>query len=147
MAVRRKYPGELRERAVKMVFEVRERDGRAWGAGPGGQAAGCSPGGFCGPGVKQAEIEGGERPGTTTGDKQRSRLLRRGYGGSGSMNHRLARRDRPSPEPLYEQAQRVAHRVVPPRPHAAPDLSVEFLQFLPDLGLGPAHDQLADARP
>ena len=27
MAAQRKYPEELRERAVKMVFEIRERDG------------------------------------------------------------------------------------------------------------------------
>jgi hypothetical protein len=46
MAAQRKYPGELRERAVKMVFEIRERDGKGHGgAGPGGQVAGCSPGG------------------------------------------------------------------------------------------------------
>ncbi|MGZ6798012.1 MAG: transposase [Nocardioidaceae bacterium] len=31
MAAQRKYPGELRERAVKMVFEVRERDGSGHG--------------------------------------------------------------------------------------------------------------------
>jgi hypothetical protein len=46
MVAQRKYPEELRERAVKMVLEVRERGGEgARGAGPGGQAAGCSPGG------------------------------------------------------------------------------------------------------
>ena len=28
MAAQRKYPDELRERAVKMVFEIRERDGK-----------------------------------------------------------------------------------------------------------------------
>jgi hypothetical protein len=31
MATQRKYPDELRERAVKMVFEVRERDGKGHG--------------------------------------------------------------------------------------------------------------------
>jgi hypothetical protein len=31
MAAQRKYPDELRERAVKMVFEVRERDGKGHG--------------------------------------------------------------------------------------------------------------------
>ena len=31
MAAQRKYPGELRDRAVKMVFEVRERDGKGHG--------------------------------------------------------------------------------------------------------------------
>ncbi len=29
MAAQRKYPEELRERAVKMVLEVRARDGKA----------------------------------------------------------------------------------------------------------------------
>jgi transposase-like protein len=31
MAAQRKYPDELRERAVKMVFEIRERDGKGHG--------------------------------------------------------------------------------------------------------------------
>ena len=41
MAAQRKYPDELRERAVKMLLEVREREGkRARGAGPDRAAAG-----------------------------------------------------------------------------------------------------------
>ena len=41
MAAQRKYPEELRERAVKMVLEIRERDGKGRGeisrvAPPGG---------------------------------------------------------------------------------------------------------------
>ena len=35
MAAQRKYPDELRERAVKMVFEIRERDGKGHGNWPG----------------------------------------------------------------------------------------------------------------
>ncbi len=31
MAAQRKYPEELRERAVKMVLEIRERDGKGHG--------------------------------------------------------------------------------------------------------------------
>ena len=31
MAAQKKYPDELRERAVKMVLEIRERDGRGQG--------------------------------------------------------------------------------------------------------------------
>ena len=31
MAAQRKYPDELRERAVKMVIEIRERDGKGHG--------------------------------------------------------------------------------------------------------------------
>src|SRR5581483_1797530 len=34
MAAQRKYPEELRERAVKMVFEVREREGKGHGEPP-----------------------------------------------------------------------------------------------------------------
>jgi hypothetical protein len=31
MAAQKKYPDELRERAVKMLFEVREREGKGHG--------------------------------------------------------------------------------------------------------------------
>ena len=31
MAAQKKYPDELRERAVRMLFEVREREGRGHG--------------------------------------------------------------------------------------------------------------------
>jgi transposase-like protein len=31
MAAQKKYPDELRERAVKMVLEIRERDGKGLG--------------------------------------------------------------------------------------------------------------------
>ena len=77
MAAQRKYPEELRERAVKMVFEVRERDGKGHGelARIGGQL-GVHPEALRS-WVKQAEIDGGERPGTTSGDKQRIAELER----------------------------------------------------------------------
>ena len=46
MVAQKRYPDELRERAVKMVLEIRERDGKgARGDRPGWPAAGCSPGG------------------------------------------------------------------------------------------------------
>jgi len=32
MAAQRKYPEELRDRAVKMVLEIRERDGKGTGS-------------------------------------------------------------------------------------------------------------------
>jgi transposase len=71
MAAQRKYPDELRERAVKMVFEIRERDGKGHGElARVGRQLGVHPEALRG-WVKQAEIDGGERPGTTTGDKQR----------------------------------------------------------------------------
>src|SRR6185437_12960495 len=77
MAAQRKYPEELRERAVKMVFEIRARDGKGHGElARIGRQLGVHPEALrsC---VKQAEIDGGGRPGTTTGDKQRIAELER----------------------------------------------------------------------
>src|SRR5690349_13474626 len=71
MAAQKKYPDELRERAVRMLFEVREREGKGHGElarvarQPGVQPEALRSW------AKQAEIDGGSRPGTTTGDKQR----------------------------------------------------------------------------
>ena len=77
MAAQRKYPDELRERAVKMVFEIRERDGKGHGElARVGRQLGVHPEALRS-WVKQAEIDGGERPGTTTGDNQRIAELER----------------------------------------------------------------------
>jgi len=71
MAAQRKYPEELRERAVKMVSEIRERDGKGHGElARVGRQLGVHPEALRS-WVKQAEIGGGGRPGTTTEDKQR----------------------------------------------------------------------------
>ena len=58
MSAQRKYPDELRERAVKMVFEIRERDGKGHGRrrspparagiGPGDQVTARCHGRRCG---------------------------------------------------------------------------------------------------
>lgn len=77
MPAQRKYPEELRERAVKMVFEVRERTGRGTGSWPGWAGSWVFTRRRCGPGSKQAEIDGGTRPGITTGDEQRIAELER----------------------------------------------------------------------
>ena len=77
MAAQRKYPDELRERAVKMVFEVRERDGKGHGElARVGRQLGVHPEALRS-WVKQAEIDGGERPGISSGDKQRIAELER----------------------------------------------------------------------
>lgn len=71
MVAQRKYPEELRERAVKMVLEVREREGKGRGElARVGRQLGVHPEALRS-WLKQAEIDRGERPGTTTGDKQR----------------------------------------------------------------------------
>src|SRR5689334_15527735 len=77
MAAQRKYSEELRERAVKMVFEIRERDGKGHGElARVGRQLGVHPEALRS-WVKQAEIDGGERPGITTGDSQRIAELER----------------------------------------------------------------------
>ena len=77
MAAQKKYPDELRERAVKMVLEVREREGNGRGEiARVGRQLGVHPEALRG-WLKQAEIDGGQRPGTTTGDRQRITELER----------------------------------------------------------------------
>ena len=70
MSAQRKYPDELRERAVTMVFEIRERDGKGHGElARVGRQLGVHPEALR-PGW-QAEIDGGERrapqPGISSG--------------------------------------------------------------------------------
>ena len=77
MPAQRKYPEELRERAVKMVFEVRDQDGK--GRGELARVArqlGVHPEALR-TWVRQAEIDGGQRPGTTTGEGRRIAELER----------------------------------------------------------------------
>ena len=72
-----KYPDELRERAVKMVFEIRERDGKGRGeiARVAGQLGVHRE--ALRTWIRQAEIDGGTRPGIRTDDKQRIAELER----------------------------------------------------------------------
>jgi transposase len=77
MAAQKKYPDELRERAVRMVLEIRERDGKGQGElALVARQLGVHPETLRG-WVKQAEIDGGSAPGTTTDDKKRIAELER----------------------------------------------------------------------
>src|SRR5215218_7250070 len=71
MPALRKYPDELRQRAVRMVFEVRERTGGA----PGAIARVADQLGVnretLRNWVRQAEVDSGQRPGVTTVEQQR----------------------------------------------------------------------------
>jgi transposase len=71
MPAQRKYPEELRERAVRMVLEIRARDGKGRGElARVGRQLGVHPEALRG-WVRQAEIDSGARPGTTTDDAAR----------------------------------------------------------------------------
>jgi transposase len=77
MPAQRKYPEELRERAVKMVMEIRARDGKGRGeiARVAGQLGVHRE--ALRTWIRQAEIDGGKRPGTTTADGVRIAELER----------------------------------------------------------------------
>ena len=77
MPVQRKYPVELRERAVKAVLEIRDREGRGHGEiarvadqlGVHREALRSW--------LQQAGIDGGTRPGTTADGRKRIAELER----------------------------------------------------------------------
>ena len=77
MAAPRKYPQELRERAMRLVVEARREDPQlSLNAAVVriGQRVGVKPDtlrGWC----RQAAIDAGERPGTTTSDAARIKAL------------------------------------------------------------------------
>src|SRR5260370_36399842 len=77
MPAQRTYPEELRERAVKMVFEIRDQEGKGHGeiAGVAGQLGVHRE--ALRTWIRQAEVDGGARPGTTTEDSRRIAELER----------------------------------------------------------------------
>jgi transposase len=77
MPAQRKYPEELRERAVRMVMEIRAREGKGRGElARVGRQLGVHPEALRG-WVRQAEIDNGTRPGITTDDAARIAELER----------------------------------------------------------------------
>ena len=73
----RRYPPELRERAVRLVVETREREGSALGVVTRiAQQLGIGPESLRG-WVRQADIDGGVRPGVTSAEQQRISELER----------------------------------------------------------------------
>ena len=71
MQSRKQHPAELRERAVAMVFELRAESGSSRGTlASVGQKLGVNPETLRN-WVEKAEIDSGQRPGTTSDDKKR----------------------------------------------------------------------------
>ena len=72
-----KYPDELRERAVAMVLEIREKTGEKHGAiARVARELGVGVESLRG-WVNKAEVDSGRRPGTSTADAQRIAQLER----------------------------------------------------------------------
>ena len=77
MESRKRHPEGLRERAVAMVFELRAESGESRGSiARVGRNLGINPETLRN-WVERAEIDGGQRPGTTTDDKKRIAELER----------------------------------------------------------------------
>jgi transposase len=73
----KRYPPELRERAVRMVLETIEQTGERFGVvNRIARQLGIGTESLRG-WVRQAEIDGGQRPGTSTEDKARIAALER----------------------------------------------------------------------
>ena len=77
MAAPRKYPDELRERAIRMAVDLRRDPGTKQGALQRvGEQLGINPDTLRN-WVQQAEVDEGHRPGTTTDDATRLAELER----------------------------------------------------------------------
>jgi transposase len=77
MATTKRYAGELRERAVRMVFEHRGEYRSEWAAIRSlAEKFGTTPETLR-LWVRRAEVDGGSRPGTTSAERERIRELER----------------------------------------------------------------------
>ena len=77
MVAPRKYPDELRERAIRLVLDAKKEQGSGKGAcGRVGDQLGINPETLRG-WVAQAEIDAGARPGTSTAEAARVAELER----------------------------------------------------------------------
>jgi transposase len=73
----KRYPPELRERAVRMVLETIEQTGERFGVvNRIARQLGIGPESLRS-WVRRAEIDGGQRPGTSTADRERIAALER----------------------------------------------------------------------
>jgi transposase len=77
MPAPRKYSDEIKDRAVRMVFQIRRESGQRQGAVAVVAAKLGINRETLRNWVRQAEIDGGQRPGTSTSDAQRIAELER----------------------------------------------------------------------
>ena len=74
----KRYPAELRERAVRMVAEIRDEHESEWAAmNQVSQLLGIGSGETVRKWVRQAKVDVGARPGTTTEESTEVKRLRR----------------------------------------------------------------------
>jgi transposase len=77
MGRKSKYPAEMRERAVRLVFEQQEQHESQWAAITSiASKMGCTPETLR-KWVRQVERDAGKRPGLTTGERERLKDLER----------------------------------------------------------------------
>ncbi len=77
MPAPRKYPDEMRERAIRLVLDIADEAGSITAACRRiGEELGINSDTLRG-WVKQAQVDSGKRPGTTSGDAARMRQLER----------------------------------------------------------------------